>query len=965
MSAAKRGWKQLLDGYPWFQAEGCFPLPAYSEFMPPPLLGRHPYGTMDPLIVDERDPHGWRVSEIEDAYELRPGLDHVAQHIISALIRLSQGEPVYPISGHQDLNLRDNPYWPGELAQARQLRHERFVVLLPLALSRTQDSKGRVRWTLFGGSEQGPERAFWKGFYDGPRQEWPLSDSRRFILQILKQAYGETTDDPADLERIGFRILPSRHYPATALPAWTKPLVCNGRGSFKEVRYLLTFRPFSQMPIAVRKRYLAGQLNLLPCPHSLLFWGMPTYRQLTHELPLAMQIPLLRLLERRSGFGGLRVPQSGWLHEPHPDLDVSTFHKELIRDTYARTNRWTRVRRYEDPLAMNPRVGKMSKVLFSTALDIMGLYDKPMARNCQLWTRDFRLLLDGPNASREHLRRAEEALIEGGLFGYRFVFPAMRVGLYEVYWHRPLVAFSAPDGKSQVLYDAPLGYFTAYRPDSPDVAQPVELWPRLQRRAVYLSASQAFESDRDDYKHQTALNLVSLLDSRQLLGRPLRRSLARHLLRIGKRETLEEWLDSLPSRARTPADAARVQAELQAVLEPSDPPLPEPITYGQTATRSFEEAWWNDIATLSHGLYINKDTADIVLDPPTEARLVHHNRDLEPLGDYLIARHRQAIAGAGMDDKAVCGDLPFHWQTDFEFSAYGGWLASQEKKAQERDILVVIPGKNRREAVVMADHYDTAYMEDLFEKERGGSGARLSAAGADDNHSATATLLQAAPIFLKLAKEGRLERDVWLLHLTGEEFPADCLGARHFSQMLVEGRLNLRLDGKERHDLSATRVVGILLMDMIAHNRDDAPDIFQISPGQGAESLGLAEHAHLANMNWNARVPQWNAQPQRRGKGHGRRSEDGITIPAVARHPTLHGEVRTTDDPHSSLYNTDGQIFSDVGVPVILFMENYDINRTGYHDSHDTLANIDLDYGSAIAAMAIETVASLATVRRI
>ena len=41
-------------------------------------------------------------------------------------------------------------------------------------------------------------------------------------------------------------------------------------------------------------------------------------------------------------------------------------------------------------------------------------------------------------------------------------------------------------------------------------------------------------------------------------------------------------------------------------------------------------------------------------------------------------------------------------------------------------------------------------------------------------------------------------------------------------------------------------------------------------------------------------------------------------------------------------------------------MENYDINRTGYHDSHDTMANIDLDYGAALAAMAIESVAQAA-----
>ena len=54
-------------------------------------------------------------------------------------------------------------------------------------------------------------------------------------------------------------------------------------------------------------------------------------------------------------------------------------------------------------------------------------------------------------------------------------------------------------------------------------------------------------------------------------------------------------------------------------------------------------------------------------------------------------------------------------------------------------------------------------------------------------------------------------------------------------------------------------------------------------------------------------------------------------------------------------------MFSDAGVPVVLFMENYDINRTGYHDKHDTMANIDLDYGSAVAAIVIESVARAAT----
>ena len=62
----------------------------------------------------------------------------------------------------------------------------------------------------------------------------------------------------------------------------------------------------------------------------------------------------------------------------------------------------------------------------------------------------------------------------------------------------------------------------------------------------------------------------------------------------------------------------------------------------------------------------------------------------------------------------------------------------------------------------------------------------------------------------------------------------------------------------------------------------------------------------------------------------------------------------------SSLFNTDGQIFSDAGIPVVLFMENYDINRVGYHETHDYMTNIDLDYGAAVAAIEIESVARAA-----
>jgi len=41
------GWEKLVNGYPWFPGKDRFPLPAYSEFMPPPRFGRSPYGQID------------------------------------------------------------------------------------------------------------------------------------------------------------------------------------------------------------------------------------------------------------------------------------------------------------------------------------------------------------------------------------------------------------------------------------------------------------------------------------------------------------------------------------------------------------------------------------------------------------------------------------------------------------------------------------------------------------------------------------------------------------------------------------------------------------------------------------------------------------------------------------------------------------------------------------------------------
>jgi hypothetical protein len=290
------GWHKLVEGYQTSSAQAQYQIPAYSEFMPPPRLGIRPYGEIDTSLFSDDDAFGWSVSEIEEEYELKPGLANLAQQIMNQIVELGTGKPAHHIAGHNRRNLADNPYWPPDLAaQAGKLLHEKYLILLPLALSKTQDDKGRVRWTFFGGSEQGPEKAFWNSFYRSPGQEPPSDEAIDFLLYLFSTIYDKKCADASELRNLGFRILPTIANPrfpywnAHQLPSWTHDFLLSEDSSLDNIHYILTFRPFALLPAAVRQRYLAGQLALLPFPGSLVFWGMPAYIQLQKELPLAMQ----------------------------------------------------------------------------------------------------------------------------------------------------------------------------------------------------------------------------------------------------------------------------------------------------------------------------------------------------------------------------------------------------------------------------------------------------------------------------------------------------------------------------------------------------------------------------------------------------------------------------------------------------------------------------------------------------
>ena len=645
------GWQQLIPTADCYRGAGRFPIDAYSEFMPPPRAGWHPYAPEPPdaQLFSDADPFGWYVSEYEEANEIQPGLEQVARQLVGRIWHLLRGDSGHAISKRL---LENNLYWPKELGQrAGSLSHDQGVVLLPLALSRTQDDKGRVRWTVFGASEQGPAKAFWKSFEAASRAA--ADQGPHFLCRLLRTVYKEPVETAADLRKAGLRIMPQAapllpHWAEDPLPEWAEPLKQDDAAPTSEVKYLLTFRPFRQLPEALRQAYLAGALHLLPTPASLVFWGVPRVLRLHQDLPLGLQVPLLQVLARHRAPHGLRVPQAGILQENPGEPGKAPIHPELTKNTYKRTHRWDRILRDQDELELLQREDKLLHVLFSSIPDDCGLYDKPMARNAQIWTSDGALLLDGPSASPEELKHAMHTVEAGGVFGYRFLCPALRVGNHEVYWHRPLAGYHCPDtDQPKLLADAPLGYLTAYSTTAPDpdaifapraayrvaheaLANPVELWPRLQRRPLPLASLPFYHQPGKG--QNTARNIRKLFDAFHFRDdRPLPRSLACHLLTLARHETLEQWLDSLPD--------AELATSVRGLIEPAETPLPrrrgaktpESLTFARSARRAFEVSYWKTIATLAEGRFLNKNNADCVRDAVTQSMLPYHGRDLDPL----------------------------------------------------------------------------------------------------------------------------------------------------------------------------------------------------------------------------------------------------------------------------------------------------------------------------------------------
>ena len=78
--------------------------------MTAPRLGRSLYGDVDRFLFDEKDMYGWRVPELDQEYELNPGLERIANQVLAHFVRFGRGESVRALIGLNRRLIEGNPY---------------------------------------------------------------------------------------------------------------------------------------------------------------------------------------------------------------------------------------------------------------------------------------------------------------------------------------------------------------------------------------------------------------------------------------------------------------------------------------------------------------------------------------------------------------------------------------------------------------------------------------------------------------------------------------------------------------------------------------------------------------------------------------------------------------------------------------------------------------------------------------
>ena len=289
-----------------------------------------------------------------------------------------------------------------------------------------------------------------------------------------------------------------------------------------------------------------------------------------------------------------------------------------------------------------------------------------MARNVQIWTHDYRLLLDGPRAKRS--RPAARRPRPGRRAGISATASSSRrcrsAGTRSSGSGRWWPAWRRHRASRKSLPDAPLGYLTAYPADRPRPgAAGRALAAAAGPRAATWRPSAAFDRAHDHRCRQTMPQRpqVAWTPGTCWASSRCRGVSPGTCSRCPSKSRSSDWLDAAAARridrAKTAAaPAGRSAAELASASScgratgPA-PARPRPsLTFATHGPASFEVAYWKTIAMLATGQLHEQGQRRLrAAIRSTQSLLAHQQRDLDALGDYLLDYYRPDDRPAGHD----------------------------------------------------------------------------------------------------------------------------------------------------------------------------------------------------------------------------------------------------------------------------------------------------------------------------
>ncbi len=496
--------------------------------MPPPYVGIKPYApARSPGRGDSRwaTRTGWTSTSTSRRTSSSPGSTGSPRTSSCELGKLVRGEP-HALSRTL---LEGNPAWPAELAEAAQRRpaaRRPSSSSLPLALSRTQDDKGNVRWTLFGASHDGRRRAPSGSSADG--------DARSSALVALgrrwRGARGASCAEPAEV-------------PADA--ARSLLLGESVSGDCRRRRHLPALRAPARRACA-RRTWRAARAGADPA--SLVFFEHPRYRKLARELPqrdadpAAPPVPARRGRATRSASRSRAGSTSAIRPQRRRTATASS------RASRARTAGSASARRRRSTATARSPTRSRSRSSRPTPTSSGSTASRWRATS-QIWTDDYELAPRRPARRRAarspgRRQRSTPAGASATASTFRRCAPARASSSGTCRSSR-----GATRRRPNASPTAPLGYVTAERRRCSGPL--ITLAPRLldARRPPRPRAPVPARAGRPR-RYTTTHNVRKLLEVRELLGAPLAAVVrARARCTSPKDATLDAWLERLPARA--------------------------------------------------------------------------------------------------------------------------------------------------------------------------------------------------------------------------------------------------------------------------------------------------------------------------------------------------------------------------------------------------------------------------------